>query len=179
MKEPDPQTIAAARGGDSSAFETLVRTYQPDVWRLAIYLVRDESAAEDVVQEAFIRAFRFLPRFRGESKFSTWLFSITRNCAHDSIRASVRRRRMTQLITALPLPSSADPTVPLDIKDAISGLEPELREPLVLVDVFEMSYAEAARILDVPQGTIKSRVHRARQSLIGTLGDFKEAGHEA
>lgn len=179
MREPDPHTIAAARGGDSAAFETLVRMYQAEVWRLAVYLVGDESIAEDVAQDAFIRAFRFLPRFRGESKFSTWLFSITKNCANDSIRAAVRQRKMTRLVEALPLSNSSDQTVSLDIKDAISGLDADLREPLVLVDVFEMSYAEAARVLSVPLGTIKSRVHRARQSLIVTLGEPKEAGHEA
>ena len=75
MEEPDPQVVAAAGRGDVAAFEILVRRYQGDVWRLAVHLLHDESLADDVTQEAFVRAFRFLPRYRGEAKFSTWLFT--------------------------------------------------------------------------------------------------------
>src|ERR687891_1837108 len=91
LDEPDPQVVEAARRGDLGAFERLVRRYQGDVWRLSFHLVRDETLADDITQNAFVRAFRFLRRYRGESKFSTWLFTITRNCAVDEMRRSDRQ----------------------------------------------------------------------------------------
>lgn len=170
MREPDPQALAAARRGDPRAFEQLVVAYQADVWRLALLLVRDRTTAEDVVQETFVRVLRFLPRFRGDSRFSTWLFSITRNCARDAMRAAARDTRLAHRLGPPPAGATNDETVRFDLKQAIASLPLELREPLVLIDLFELSYAEAGRVLVVPQGTVKSRVYRARQILIDALG---------
>jgi RNA polymerase sigma-70 factor, ECF subfamily len=93
--EPDPQLVAAARAGDLDAFSQLVRRYQGHVWRLSFHLVRNDAVADDVTQDAFVRAYRFLSRYRGESRFSTWLFSITRNCAIDELRRAGRRKRLS------------------------------------------------------------------------------------
>ena len=87
MNDPDPRTLTRAREGDLGAFEDLVRQYQGDVWRFAYHFTRDRSLADDVTQEAFLRAFRFLRGFRGDSKFTSWLFRIARNCAMDQIKA--------------------------------------------------------------------------------------------
>src|SRR6476660_7223030 len=86
VQEPDPRTLAGARQGDLLAFEELVRLYQAEVYRFARHLTRDRTAAEDVTQEAFLRAFRFIGGYRGETRFSSWLFRIARNCAIDASR---------------------------------------------------------------------------------------------
>ena len=76
MQEPDPRTLKAAQRGDLGAFDELVRMFQADLWRFCIGLLRDGTTAEDAVQETFLKAFRYLPGYKGRSKFSTWLFSI-------------------------------------------------------------------------------------------------------
>lgn len=169
MEEPDPQVVAAARRGDVAAFEILVRRYQGDVWRLAVHLLHDDSLADDVTQEAFVRAFRFLPRYRGEAKFSTWLFTIARNCANDEMRRSGRRKNLQgRLDQERPRPP-ADESVALEVREALAALPMDLREPVVLIDMFGASYAEVAGILGAPVGTVKSRVHRARSTLARSL----------
>lgn len=170
MRDPDPRTITAAQRGDTDAFESIVRRYQPEVWRLAVHIVRDERLAEDVVQEAFVRVFRFLPRFKGDSAFTTWLYSITRNCALDVLKSSGRQTRVTERLSETHIETQVDPSLRFDIKQAITALPLELREPLVLVDLFEITYAEVSGILGVPTGTVKSRVFRARSILVKALG---------
>jgi RNA polymerase sigma-70 factor, ECF subfamily len=152
-----------------------VRSHQPDVYRLALRLVRDPPTAEDVTQEAFIHAFRSLGRFRGQSKFSTWLFRITRNCAVDAIRRRERQRRRDQAAAPEEAPAE-DLTMRAALASAIDRLPLELREPFVLIEVFGLSYREASGVLGVLQGTLKSRMHRARQLLIRTLEVEEDAG---
>src|SRR5688572_33103402 len=96
LQEPDPQLVRAARGGDRNAFGLLVRHCQGDVWRLVFHLVRDETLADDVTQDAFVRAYRFLPGYRADAKFSTWLYAIARNCAMDELRKAARRRKVVE-----------------------------------------------------------------------------------
>ncbi len=173
LREPDPEIIDLARKGDTNAFAALVAYYQGDAWRLCFHLLRDEAAAEDATQEAFVRVFRFLPRYRGEAKFSTWLFSITRNCALDELRRAARRSRVEKKIR----PESeggADPGMALEVREAILSLSDELRESVVLIDMFGLSYKEAATIMATPVGTVKSRVHRARELLVARLGPLPE-----
>src|SRR5687768_7886119 len=96
VQEPDPQVVRAARSGDRDAFGSLVRHCQGDVWRLVFHLVRDEAVADDVTQDAFVRAYRFLSNYRADSKFSTWMYSIARNCAMDELRRKSRRRKVME-----------------------------------------------------------------------------------
>jgi RNA polymerase sigma-70 factor (ECF subfamily) len=170
VDEPDPQLLRSAQRGDTAAFEELVRRYQADVWRLCFHLLGDRTMADDVAQDALVRAYRFLPRYRGDSKFSTWMFSITRNCCLDELRRTKRRRSVRDRLEAQPQPARGDPSVAIEVRDALALLPLELREPLVLIDMFGESYREAARVLRVPEGTVKSRVHRARAILMKTLG---------
>ena len=176
MDEPDPQVVDAARRGDLGAFERLVRRYQGDVWRLSVHLVHDETLADDVTQNAFVRAFRFLPRYRGESKFSTWLFTIARNCAVDELRRTSRQDRIVRRADAQPDRAPPDHTTRIEVREALGDLPPNLREPVVLIDMFGMSYQEVARVLGIPQGTVKSRVHRARELLAAALRPEPERG---
>jgi RNA polymerase sigma-70 factor (ECF subfamily) len=167
--------VRRARGGDLTAFEDLVRSHQADVYRLALHLVRDVQTAEDVTQDAFVHAYRSLRRFRGGSKFSTWLFRITRNCAIDAIRRRERRRTYERAALAPDEPVE-DPALRVALEQAIDGLPPELREPFVLIEVFGLAYGEAASVLGAPVGTLKSRMHRARQALVETLEGRENAG---
>jgi RNA polymerase sigma-70 factor (ECF subfamily) len=171
--EPDPALVASARRGDADAFGRLVRRFQGDVWRLAYGLIGCEASADDVAQDAFVRAYRFLPRYRGDSKFSTWLFSITRNCALDELRRSGRRRRLSERLEP-PTAQAPDAGLRLEILEALACLPLELREPIVLIDMFGLSYAEVAGVVGAPVGTIKSRVHRGRAQLAHALGPPEE-----
>jgi RNA polymerase sigma-70 factor (ECF subfamily) len=165
VNDPDPRTLARARGGDVAAFEDLVRTYQADVWRFAYHFTRDRQMAEDVTQEAFLRAYRFLRTFRGDSKFTSWLFRIARNCAMDAIR-----RRSGQQAREHPAPlGPPDPEARAELHAALASVSPEHREPFLLIEVFGLSYQEAADVLNVRVGTIKSRMHRARHAMMAAL----------
>lgn len=176
VEEPHPHVVAAARRGDVGAFEQLVRIYQADIWRLCYHLLGDASGADDACQEVFVRAFRFLPRYRGESKFSTWMFSVARNCCLDEIRRASRRRRVADLVGAQPPRQAPEPTLGIEVREAVAGLAPELREAVVMIDVFGQSYADVASLTGVPLGTVKSRVHRARELLARALVQQEDTG---
>ena len=172
MQDPDPRTLARAREGDLAAFEDLVRTYQGDVFRFAYHLTRDRQMAEDVTQEAFIRAFRFLGTFRGDSRFTSWLFRIARNCGMDALR-----RRSAHLGREHPAPTPAtDPVARAELDAALASISEEHREPFLLIEVFGLSYQEAADVLRIRVGTVKSRMHRARQALCKALEVEEDAG---
>jgi RNA polymerase sigma-70 factor (ECF subfamily) len=165
VNDPDPRTLSRARAGDTGAFEDLVRDYQADVWRFAYHFTRDRQMAEDVTQEAFLRAFRFLRTFRGDSKFTSWLFRIARNCAMDAIR----RRSGQQLREQPPALGPPDPEARAELHAALSAVSPEHREPFLLIEVFGLSYQEAADVLHLRVGTVKSRMHRARHAMMAAL----------
>lgn len=175
MEEPDPQLIAAARSGDLGAFETLVRRYQAAVYRFVLHLTADPHVSEDVTQETFVKAFRFLRRYRGDARFTTWLLAIARNCVQDEYRRAGRRGRLTARleerdVTYQPLEGISQ----VEVRDALQTLPHELLEPIVMIDIFGLSYAEAAGAIGAPEGTIKSRVHRARERLASLLGPLDE-----
>lgn len=167
VHEPDPAVVAAAARGNTAAFEELVRSCQTDVRRLCLHLLHDDGLADDAAQDAFVRAFRFLPRFRGDSRFSTWLLSIARNCALDELRRAKRRARLLDGERAEVV--GGDHGRRLEVREAVARLPLDLREPVVLIDVLGMAYRDAARLLGLPQGTVKSRVHRARETLATAL----------
>lgn len=172
MQDPDPRTLVRARQGDLGAFEDLVRMYQADVWRFAYHFTRDRSLAEDVTQEAFLRAFRFLGSFRGDSKFTSWLFRIARNCAMDALRA-----RKSTVTKEHPQPvGPTDAQARIELAAALSSVSREHREPFLLIEVFGLSYQEAADVLNVRVGTVKSRMHRARQAMMSALAVEEDAG---
>ena len=173
MRDPDPRTVQRARRGDLLAFEDLVRDYQADAFRFAWHLTRDRQLAEDVTQEAFLRAFRFLGGFRGDRKFGSWLFSIVRNCAMDALR---RERRGETLWDERERPRSvADPSARAELATALDAVTVEHREAFLLVEVFGLSYQETADVLGVAVGTVKSRMFRARQALCEAIADQEEA----
>ena len=138
-----------------------------DVYRFVLRIVRHTQTAEDVTQDAFVKAYIALPRFRWRARFSTWLFGIAHNCAVDAIRKSSRQQRLLSAAGAERVTS--DPSVRVALHGAIDGLPDDLRRAFTLVEVFGFSYPEASTILDWPIGTLKSRMHRARRLLIDAL----------
>jgi RNA polymerase sigma-70 factor, ECF subfamily len=161
VQDPDPRTLDRARRGDLDAFEELVRLYQAEVFRFAHHLTRDRTLAEDVTQETFLRAFRFVRGFRGEQRFGSWLFKIARNCAMDALRRASRERSRDEL----PAIRIADASARVEIEIALRSISSEHREAFLLVEVFGLSYQEAADVLGVAVGTVKSRMFRARKAL--------------
>jgi RNA polymerase sigma-70 factor (ECF subfamily) len=168
----DATTLLAlrARAGDAGAQADFVRATQAEVWRFAAALV-DPGAADDLTQETYLRAFQALPRFEGRSGVRTWLLGIARRTCADHLRAVVRRRRLSvrlaaQAWTATPEP---EPGQRLGAADLLGRLSGERRTAFVLTQVLGLSYAEAAEVEDVPVGTIRSRVARARDELAAAV----------
>jgi RNA polymerase sigma-70 factor (ECF subfamily) len=173
--------IAAILAGDSERYHELIRPYERSVYKMALSLMKNESDAEDVAQEAFLKAFRKLADFRGQAKFSTWLISITLNEARGRLRrqATVRMESLDEsleegghLSPALLRDWREVPSEALErqeirhmLQDAIGHLSPLYREVLVLRDVEEFSIEETATALAITAGTVKVRLHRARMMM--------------
>jgi RNA polymerase sigma-70 factor (ECF subfamily) len=180
VREPDPETVRRAQAGDLGAFESLVRDCQASAWRLAYHLTGNRATADDVTQEAFVRAFRSLASFRGQWKFTSWLLRIVHNCAMDAHRRGRREERLlartAEPPTAVSVSALADER--LRIGQAVAALPRELREPFVVIEVLGHSYQEASAILGVKTGTLKSRMHRARAALVRELTEHEETADE-
>jgi RNA polymerase sigma-70 factor (ECF subfamily) len=170
--------IASILGGDREQYHELIRPYERSVYKMALSFMKNEADAEDVAQEAILKAFRKLADFRGQAKFSTWLISITLNEARGRLRrqATVRMESLDQstaegghISPALLRDWREVPSVALErqevrqmLQDAIANLSLIYREVLVLRDVEELSIEETATALAITPGTVKVRLHRAR-----------------
>jgi RNA polymerase sigma-70 factor, ECF subfamily len=164
----------AARTGDDSAAAAFVRTTQAEVWRFVASLV-DPASADDLTQETYLRAFRALPSFEGRSSARTWLFGIAKRACADHLRSVVRRRRLTgRLVDEA---GAGDPVVEPDpaalfsAAELVRALAEPRRTAFALTQLLGLSYAEAADVEGCPVGTIRSRVARARDDLIGALSE--------
>src|SRR4030095_12451679 len=176
--DPDEgQLIRRCQAGDVAAFEPLVEKYRGRVWRLAYQVLRDREEALDCAQEAFVRAFQSLSRFRGQSAFYTWLFRITVNVATDRPRARGARGRAfgTEAARTAPDPSGKPDDAALDaerrdrIHRALDSLPLKARTIIMLSDIEGLSYREIAQVLNCPIGTVMSRLHNARRKLRALL----------
>jgi RNA polymerase sigma-70 factor, ECF subfamily len=173
VRDADPRTLDRARRGELPAFEQLVREFQADVYRFAWHLTRDRDLADDVTQDAFLRAFRFIEGFRGDRKFGSWLFAITRNCAMDALRR--RRFPLLHEHDREVEGSIGDATAHAELDAALRSISTEHRETFLLVEVFGLSYQEASDVLGVATGTVKSRMFRARKALCAAITDREPA----
>jgi RNA polymerase sigma-70 factor (ECF subfamily) len=169
----DRELLSAHCTGDPDAFGELFRRHRDRMWALALRTTRDPEIAADAVQEAFIAAFRHADSFRGESAVTTWLHRIVVNSCLDRLR---RIKPVAQLPDA-DLSALADPhdhhhsvDVRLDIQAALAQLPEGQRMALVLVDMHGLSTAEAASVMGVAEGTIKSRCSRGRTAMVPLLG---------
>jgi RNA polymerase sigma-70 factor, ECF subfamily len=166
--------VAAARGGDRPAFDELVRRTHRDTFRLALRLTADAEDARDVVQDAYLRAYRGIRRFRGDAQFTTWLYRITANCAatHAARRARHRHDELDSTAAIVDDRPDADPaTVAVagalrrDLDAAIAELPPRLRAVVVLRDVYDLPHDAIAAELGISESAAKVRLHRARLRL--------------
>ena len=187
-KELEEEIIQRVIGGDKNAFEGLVLTNQKNVYNLALKMTRNEDDALDISQEAFIKAFKQLRNFRGDSRFSVWMYRLTYNLCIDFIRKKPKNNT-----TSLYYEDEGGETAPLEIPDirdlpedsvlrtemrknideGIKDLPLKHREVLVMREIAGMTYDEIAKTLRINEGTVKSRLARARLKLIDIL---KEKG---
>jgi RNA polymerase sigma-70 factor, ECF subfamily len=174
--------VERARAGDRDAFGELVRIHQHEVYTLAVRLVHDRDLAADVTQDAFVRAWRAMPKFRGDAKFSTWLHRITVNTAwtHRTRRNRVRLDPLESL-AAEPESTSLDPIragesaiLAPTIADALASLSASVRAVVVLKDIYDWSHAEIADHLDITVTAAKVRLHRGRKELRESLRGWKD-----
>lgn len=172
----DAALLRAHTTGDADAFSELVRRHRDRLWAVAVRTLGDREDAADALQEALLRAYRSADRFRGDSAVTTWLHRIVVNSCLD--RARRRQVRPTvALADVMPLTEPAAPEPDRDtareVWAALNQLPPEQRIPLVLLDMQGYSVAEIAQILEVPEGTVKSRCARARARLAVLLGHLR------
>jgi RNA polymerase sigma-70 factor (ECF subfamily) len=163
--------LAARGGADRCALEDFVRATQADVWRFCAHL-GDRERADDLTQESYVRVLRSLGGFRGDAPVRSWLFSIVRRVVADDIASRQRvRRRHTDLHLGTSDTESPDHQGSVALDHLLGGLDPDRRTAFVLTQLLGYSYAEAAEVCDVPIGTIRSRVARARGVLVELLGE--------
>ena len=186
--DPDAELLDRWRAGDSSAFEKLVHRHERRVFSLVFRMLGSREEAEDVAQEAFLALHRHGHRFRGEARFSTFVYRVAANAALNRRRTLGRRRAREEALVRRQDAGDDLPVAPRDPEDAASGgeiqervqealqaLPPDLRMAIVLYDIEGQSYADIARALRIPEGTVKSRIHRARTALRDRLRSLARA----
>ncbi len=184
-REIDRQLVERVQRGDKRAFELLVAKYQRKIFRLLSRLIRDPAEIEDVAQEAFIKAYRALPNFRGDSAFYTWLYRIAINTAKNYLVAQGRRAPTTtetevedaermddaEQLRDVNTPDSMllSKQVGEAVNRAIDRLPEDLRTAIVLREIEGLSYEEIAESMNCPIGTVRSRIFRAREAIANEL----------
>ncbi len=170
------ELVARAKTGDAAAFDELVRKYRARVYSLALHLTGEASDADDITQDAFLKAYHKLPEFEGRSEFFTWIYRITLHGALNAKRDRKRRRTVPlddpRLVAALAVDSHGDPERAVQLRDryralleAFDQLSTLLQTTVVLTTLQGLSYREAAVVLDTNEGTIAWRIHEARRKM--------------
>jgi len=184
-REIDRQLVARAQSGDKRAFNLLVEKYQRKLARLLSRFIRDPAEVEDVTQEAFIKAYRALPAFRGDSAFYTWLYRIGINTAKNYLMAMGRRAPTSTEIEAeeaegfdegeqlrdinTPESVALSNEIARTVNSTIEQLPEELRTAIQMREIEGMSYEDIAKAMDCPIGTVRSRIFRAREAIAEQL----------
>jgi len=177
-EQPDQELIDRYLAGDGEAFETLARRHAGHVYGLCLRILGDPDDAADAAQDVLVAVARKLGSFRGDARFTTWLHRVATNICYDHLRAAKRQPVVRRLLEDGPTPDLGPPVADHadevagthDIAAALARVPDDFRVALVLADVQDLPYDEIARILDVPIGTVKSRVHRGRIALARALG---------
>jgi RNA polymerase sigma-70 factor (ECF subfamily) len=174
LVQPDPGVLRKAQRGDERAFTLIVRAYEQPVFNYVLRLVGDRSLAEDLTQEIFLRVFQGLPGFSLRSRFTTWLFQVTKNRVLDELRALERRPRATVALEDIaPLEVIDQPFERTETIDAvwrsIESLNVDLKMALLLRDVVGLAYTEIADALEITLATVKWRIYKAREEVQAAL----------
>ena len=193
-REVDRQLVERAQRGDKRAFGLLVEKYQRKLGRLLARFIRDPAEVEDVTQEAFIKAYRALPAFRGDSAFYTWLYRIGINTAKNYLMALGRRAPTSTEVEAedaegledgeqlrdINTPESVllSAEIARTVNATIEELPEELRTAIQLREIEGMSYEDIARIMECPIGTVRSRIFRAREAIAERLRPLLDTGKD-
>lgn len=193
-REIDQRLVERAQGGEKQAFDQLVAKYQRKLLRLLSRFIRDPAEVEDVAQEAFIKAYRALPAFRGESAFYTWLYRIGINTAKNYLVAQGRRTPTTTEFDAEEAQGFEDAEQLRDIdtpeslllskqigrtvNEAMEALPEELRTAIMLREIDGLSYEEIAKMMQCPIGTVRSRIFRAREAVANKLRPLLDVAPE-
>lgn len=193
-RDLDRQLVERAQRGDKRAFELLVSKYQRKLGRLLGRFVRDPAEVEDVAQEAFIKAYRALPSFRGDSAFYTWLYRIGINTAKNYLVAMGRRAPTTtefnpedaegfdegEQLRDINTPESAmmSKEIARTVDDTMEQLPEELRSAIALREIEGLSYEDIATIMNCPIGTVRSRIFRAREAIAERLRPLLETSKD-
>jgi RNA polymerase sigma-70 factor (ECF subfamily) len=177
--DTDERLVRRFQEGSADAFEILVHRHGNRVYNLCLRILGDPEEAADASQDTFLAALRKLNTFRGDSAFTTWLHRVAVNACYDSLRRK-RRRPLLQIVRdedderpepSLPAPDHADQVVlSVDVAKALMEVPKEFRVVLVMADVQDLPYEEIACVLEIPVGTVKSRVFRGRAALGRSLG---------
>lgn len=185
----DNEIISRCQKGDRETFNVLMETYQSRVFNIAYGMLSDYDEASDASQEIFIKVYKSISSFKGQSSFTTWLYVICRNVCNDMLRKRQRRgiqvsiysedednNRVREIESNMPTPEERMEMneCQLAVKEAIDSLKPEYREILLYADMKQLSYEEVAKILKCPVGTVRSRLNRARSALRKKLSDKRE-----
>ena len=173
LPQPDDEVVRRAQRGDPAAFTELVRTYEEPLFNYVYRLVGDRGLAEDLTQEVLLRVHQSLPAFSFRSKFTTWLFQVTKNRVFDEYRARGRRPRTIELDAVDPLlvadaPAESFETVQA-LWSAIDSLNVDMKEALLLREVVGLSYLEIADCLDISLPIVKWRIFKARDNVRSRL----------
>lgn len=180
--------VERARRGDRDAFDELVRQTYAGTWTLAVRLTADEEDARDVVQEAYLRAWRSIGRFRGDAQLTTWLYRITANCASTQMSRGAKHRHdeLDEELGVADLTPQADPAgraeqsaVRSTLVEAIDALPDGLRAVVVLRDVYDLPHEAIAAELGISETAAKVRLHRARKRLRSALDPVREEEADA
>ena len=193
-REIDQQLVERAQRGDKHAFEMLVLKYQRKLIRLLSRFIRDANEVEDVAQEAFIKAYKALPNFRGESAFYTWLYRIGINTAKNYLVAMGRRAPTStdsnaeeaeelgesELLVDVNTPENEmmSRQVAKTVNQSLEKLPEDLRTAITLREIEGLSYEEIALMMNCPTGTIRSRIFRAREAIATQLRPMLDAGKD-
>jgi len=194
-RDIDAELVARVQNGDKAAFDLLVLKYQRKVMRLLARMIRNPADVEDVAQEAFIRAYRSLPQFRGDCAFYTWLYRIALNTARNWLAAASHRPGAAQTasidadetfsaahtLSDLSTPESmlASREIAEAVSAAMADLPADLRTAIALREIDGMRYEDIATAMNSPIGTVRSRIFRAREAIAARLAPVLDAGGAA
>jgi RNA polymerase sigma-70 factor (ECF subfamily) len=169
LTQPDLGVLRKAQRGDERAFSLILRAYETPVFNYVLRLVGDRTLAEDLTQEVFLRVFHGLPNFSLRSKFTTWLFQVTKNRVLDELRARERRPRAVCLEDVAPFEVFDQPFERVETIDAlwraVEGLNVDLKMALLLRDVVGLAYTEIADTLEITLATVKWRIYKGREEV--------------